>query len=209
LLASLLSVVLGTILGMLAGYFGRWVDTAISRLMDILLAFPSLLFIIAITPVLQNRLEALGLPTGNATRVITMIFVIGLFQWPYLGRIIRGQTVSLRERDVVEASRSLGASAGHIVFKQILPNLTATILVYASLIIPTNITTEAALSFLGVGVLPPTASWGSMLQDAVRWYKVDPMMMIFPGVALFITVLAFNLLGDTVRDALDPKAGRH
>jgi peptide/nickel transport system permease protein len=177
--------------------------------MDILLAFPSLLFIIAITPVLDNRLVALGLPTGNATRVITMIFVIGLFQWPYLGRIIRGQTLSLREREFVEASRSLGASAGHIVFKQILPNLMATILVYASLIIPTNITTEAALSFLGVGVLPPTASWGSMLQDAVRWYKVDPMMMIFPGVALFITVLAFNLLGDTVRDALDPRAGRH
>ena len=209
LLATLLSLVLGVILGMLAGFFGGWLDAAISRMMDILLAFPSLLFIIAITPVLDNRLVDLGLPTGNATRIITMIFVIGFFQWPYLGRIIRGQTLSLREREFVEASRSLGASGAHIVFKQILPNLVATILVYASLIIPTNITTEAALSFLGVGVLPPTASWGSMLQDAVRWYKVDPMMMIFPGVALFITVLAFNLLGDTVRDALDPKAGRH
>jgi peptide/nickel transport system permease protein len=209
LLATLLAVVLGTVLGMLAGFFGGWVDSVISRFMDLLLAFPYLLFIIAITPVLDDRLVSWGLPTGNTTRIITMIFIIGFFQWPYLGRIIRGQTLSLREREFVEASRTLGATGGHIVFKQVMPNLVATILVYATLIIPANITTEAALSFLGVGVLPPTASWGGMLQDSVNWYQVDPMMMIFPGVALFITVLAFNLLGDTVRDALDPKAGRH
>jgi peptide/nickel transport system permease protein len=208
LLATLVAVFFGTVLGMAAGYFGGKIDAAISRVMDILLAFPQLLLIIAITPVLDSRLTALGLPTGNTTRVITLVFIIGFFQWPYLARIIRGQTLSLREREFVEASRSLGAGRKHIIFKQVMPNLIATILVYATLIIPTNITTEAALSFLGVGVREPTASWGNMLAVSLRWYRADPWFMVFPGVALFITVLAFNLLGDTVRDALDPKAGR-
>ncbi|MDP9397901.1 MAG: ABC transporter permease [Actinomycetota bacterium] len=208
LLATLVSVVLGTVLGLLAGYFGGWVDNVISRVMDVLLAFPQLLFIIALTPVIDDRLTALGLPNDNRTRVIVLVFIIGFFGWPYLARIVRGQTLSLREREFVEASKSLGAGSMHIVFKQLLPNLAATILVYASLIIPTNITTEAALSFLGVGVREPTASWGNMLAVALRWYQVDPMFMVFPGAALFVTVLAFNLLGDTIRDALDPRAGR-
>jgi peptide/nickel transport system permease protein len=208
-LATAVSVVTGCVLGMLAGYFGGWVDAAISRVMDVLLAFPQLLLIIALTPVIDDRLSALGLPTGDTTRILTLVGIIGFFQWPYLGRIVRGQTLSLREREFVEASRSLGAGKAHIIFKQVLPNLIATILVYATLIIPTNITTEAALSFLGVGVREPTASWGNMLAVSLNWYQADPWLMVWPGVALFLTVLAFNLLGDTVRDALDPRAGRH
>lgn len=196
--ATLLSVTIGTVLGIVAGYFGGWVDGAVGRLMDILLAFPSLLFSIALIAVVPD----------NFPRVAVIIFVVGFFGWPYIGRIIRGQTLSLREREYVDAARSLGASDAHIIFKQLLPNLFAPILVYATLIIPTNITLEAALSFLGVGVKPPTPSWGEMLQDATNWYTVDPFYLAVPGVALFITVLAFNLFGDGLRDALDPKAGR-
>jgi peptide/nickel transport system permease protein len=209
LLATFVAVGVGTVMGMLAGYFGGWVDTAISRVMDILLAFPQLLLIIAITPVIDDRLAAWGLGNGNTTRVFTLVCIIGFFQWPYLARIVRGQTLSLREREFVEASRSLGAGRSHIIFKQVMPNLLATVLVYATLIIPTNITTEAALSFLGVGVREPTPSWGNMLAVSLKYYRADPWFMLFPGIALFLTVLAFNLLGDTVRDALDPKAGRH
>jgi peptide/nickel transport system permease protein len=209
LFATGVAVVIGVVMGMLAGYFGGWVDAAISRVMDVLLAFPQLLLIIALTPVIDDRLTSWGLGTGDTARLMTLVLIIGFFQWPYLGRIVRGQTLSLREREFVEASRSLGAGRAHIIFKQVLPNLLATVLVYATLIIPTNITTEAALSFLGVGVREPTPSWGNMLQVALNWYRAEPMLMVWPGVALFVTVLAFNLLGDTVRDALDPRAGRH
>jgi peptide/nickel transport system permease protein len=137
-----------------------------------------------------------------------LVFVLGFFGWAYLARIVRGQTLSIREREFIEAARSLGAGPLYVIFRQILPNLLPTLLVYSTLIIPTNITAEAALSFLGVGVKEPTASWGRMISDASAWYEVDPLYLFFPGLALFITVLAFNLLGDSVRDALDPRAGR-
>ncbi|WP_369199758.1 ABC transporter permease [Streptomyces sp. PU-14G] len=204
-LSAIVAVVFGTLLGTLAGYFGGWLDAAISRVMDMLLAFPQLLFIISLISVMPNNL--LGL-TGTGVRLLVMIMVIGFFGWPYIGRIVRGQVLSLREREYVEAARSLGAGRGYIIGKELLPNLVAPITVYMTLMIPTNILTEAALSFLGVGVKPPTASWGSMLSDAVRYYESDPMYMIIPGVAIFITVLAFNLFGDGVRDALDPKGTR-
>ncbi|MET0136035.1 MAG: ABC transporter permease, partial [Kibdelosporangium sp.] len=135
-----------------------------------------------------------------------LIFVIGFFSWPYIGRIIRAQTLSLREREFVDAARSLGARSPHILFKELLPNLVAPILVYSTLLIPTNILFEAALSFLGVGIQVPTATWGAMVSDASRWYQVDFWYMLFPGLAIFITVLAFNLFGDGLRDALDPRA---
>ncbi len=200
--ATMLSVVLGVALGILAGYKGGWVDTVISRTMDVFLAFPLLLFAIALGGVVQG--EAFGL-SGNGLRIALMIFIIGFFNWPYIGRIIRGQTLSLREREFVDAARSLGARTPYILFREILPNLVAPILVYATLLIPTNILFEAALSFLGVGVAPPTASWGGMLSNAVPFYSIDPVFMIVPGTAIFITVLAFNLLGDGLRDALDPR----
>ncbi|MGY5055986.1 ABC transporter permease [Streptomyces sp. 900105755] len=204
-LSAIVAVVLGTVLGILAGFFGGWVDSAISRVMDGLLAFPQLLFIIALVSVMPN--EMLGL-SGSSVRVFVMILVIGFFGWPYIGRVVRGQTLSMREREYVEAARSLGAGRFYILFKELLPNLVAPIIVYTTMMIPTNILTEAALSFLGVGVKPPTSSWGQMLSTAIDYYDSDPMYMVVPGVAIFITVLAFNLFGDGVRDALDPKGSR-
>jgi peptide/nickel transport system permease protein len=204
-LSAIVAVVIGTVLGILAGFFGGWVDSVISRIMDGLLAFPQLLFIIALVSVMPN--EMLGL-TGSSVRVFVMILVIGFFGWPYIGRVVRGQTLSLREREYVEAARSLGGGRFHILFKELLPNLVAPIIVYTTMMIPTNILTEAALSFLGVGVKPPTSSWGQMLSTAIDYYDSDPMFMVVPGVAIFITVLAFNLFGDGVRDALDPKGSR-
>lgn len=206
-LATFLSVGIGTVLGVTAAYFGGWIDGTISRLMDMLLAFPLLLFAIGLGAVLQGGDGLFGL-TGTALSMAVLVFIIGFFNWPYIGRIIRGQTLSLREKEFIDAARSLGASNAHIIFKQLLPNLVAPVLVYSTLIIPTNILFEAALSFLGVGVRPPTPSWGAMLADAVNTYSIAPTFMIVPGAALFITVLAFNLLGDGLRDALDPRAGR-
>ena len=204
-LSALVAIVVGSVLGVLAGYFGGWLDAVISRLMDMLLSFPQLLFIIALVSVMPNTM--LGL-SGTGVRIFVMILVIGFFGWPYVGRVVRGQTLSLREREYVDAARSLGAGRFYILFKELLPNLVAPIIVYATMMIPTNILTEAALSFLGVGVKPPTASWGQMLSSALSYYESDPMYMIIPGLAIFITVLSFNLFGDGVRDALDPKGTR-
>lgn len=201
-LATMLSVVIGTIMGITAGYFGGWVDTVISRLMDIFLAFPLLVFALALVGVLAQFETQLAVQ-GDALRILLLIFVIGFFNWPYIARIIRGQTLSLREREFVDAARSLGARGPYILFREILPNLIAPILIYATLLIPTNVLFEAALSFLGVGIQPPTPTWGGMLASAVRFYTL-PHFMFFPGMAIFITVLAFNLFGDGLRDALDP-----
>ena len=137
-----------------------------------------------------------------------VIFVITLAGWPYMARIIRGQVLSLREKEFVEAARSLGASDSRIIFRHILPNLVAPIIVYTTLLIPTNILFEAALSFLGVGVQPPTASWGAMIADAISIFDTAWWYMTFPGVALLLTVLAFNLVGDGLQDALNPRTGR-
>lgn len=201
--ATVLSNVIGTVLGVIAGYYGGWVDSLISRLMDVFLAFPLLLFAISISASLQDG--AFGL-SGLPLRICVLIFVIGFFNWPYMGRIVRGQTLSLREREFVDAARGMGARGPFILFRELLPNLVAPILVYSTLLIPTNILFEAALSFLGVGIAPPQASWGGMLTSAVDVYQSDPQYMFVPGLAIFITVLAFNLFGDGLRDALDPRS---
>jgi peptide/nickel transport system permease protein len=200
--STLLSVIIGVVMGVVSGFYGGWVDSAISRLMDVFLAFPLLLFAISISASLQGH--AFGL-NGLTLRIAVLIFVIGFFNWPYMGRIIRAQTLSLREREFVEAARSLGARGPFILFRELLPNLVAPILVYSTLLIPTNILFEASLSYLGVGIQPPQSSWGGMLNQATTLYQVDPMFMVIPGLAIFITVLAFNLLGDGLRDALDPR----
>jgi peptide/nickel transport system permease protein/oligopeptide transport system permease protein len=206
-LATALAVVIGVFFGIIAGYFGGWIDAFIARAMDVFLAFPLLVFAIALVGVIPNT--AFGL-SGNGLRVVLLIFVIGFFAWPYMGRIVRGQILSLREREFVDAARSMGARSPYILFRELLPNLIAPILVYATLLIPTNILFEASLDYLGVGLIPPTPSWGGMLSDAVSngFYSIDPMFMIIPGLAIFITVMAFNLFGDGLRDALDPRSGR-
>jgi len=206
---TVIAVVLGTVVGMVSGYFRGWVDAFLARVMDIMLSFPQLLFIMALTPVIADRAKALfGIEDTNVLRMGILMFVLGFFGWAYLARIVRGQTLSIREREFVEAARSLGAGPNYVIFKQILPNLIPTLLVYTTLLIPSYITAEAALSFLGVGIKEPTSSWGTMISDASNWYEFDPLYLFFPGLALFLVVLAFNLLGDSVRDALDPRAGR-
>ena len=203
-LATAFAVALGTVLGLVAGYFGGRTDTLISRFMDLLLAFPQLLFAIALVAVFTTS------KYGNSlwANIMILVFVIGFFTWPYFGRIIRGQTLSLREKEFVEAARSLGASNRRILFRELLPNLWGPILVYATLIIPTNILFEAALSYLGVGIPLPNPSWGNMLSDATNTYQIDPTFFVVPGLFIFVTVMAFNLFGDGLRDALDPRSNR-
>ena len=270
--ATGLILMIGVTLGMIAGYYRGFVDTALSRSMDVVLAFPVLLLalglgaacslqgcltadsvgrdlfiaggLVLLIPVLLAAIaQARGRPgfdaasgsdwalrlapglmlifaglffsfivSSNATLIQpglpVVIFVITFAGWPYMARIIRGQVLSLREKEFVEAARSLGASDARIIFRHILPNLVAPIIVYTTLLIPTNILFEAALSFLGVGVQPPTASWGAMIADAIAIFDTAWWYMTFPGVALLLTVLAFNLIGDGLQDALNPRTGR-
>lgn len=204
--ATLITVTIGTIVGIIAGYSGGWTDTIIGRLMDLVLAFPFLLIVLALSGVLTQRLTALGVPEGNPSRILYLILVLSVFGWPYLARIVRGQVLSLREREFVESAVAMGSSKRRILFTEILPNLWAPILVYATLTLPAYIGTEAALSFLGVGVLPPETTFGAMLANSVSYFNVVPTYLFIPGTALVILVVSFNLLGDSLRDALDPKA---
>ncbi len=206
--ATFLTVLFGVVIGIVAGYFGGWTDTIIGRLMDLVLAFPFLLVILALSNPLTDRLTDLGVPKGNASRVLYLILVLSIFGWPYLARIVRGQVISFREREFVESAVAMGAGRVRILFGEILPNLWAPILVYASLLLPSYISTEAAISFLGVGVLPPDVTFGAMLANSVSYMNVVPTYLFIPGTVLVILVVAFNLLGDALRDALDPKAVR-
>ena len=208
-LATLFSIVVGTVVGIVSGYMGGKVDFVLGRMMDLILAFPQLLMLLALSVVLIEKITNLGIPAGNPSQIIYLILVLGFFGFPYFGRIIRGQVLSLREREFVEAARSLGARGPRIWFTELLPNLWAPVLVYTSLILPANIGTEAALSFLGVGVGSPTPTLGNILTDSVNFLVSDPTYFIVPGVAIFLIVLSFNLLGDGLRDALDPKSDRH
>jgi peptide/nickel transport system permease protein len=204
LVATAISVTLGVIVGMVAGYYRGWVDTVLSRLIDVLLAFPILLLALGVASACSLGNGCLGGAVKPGLTVV--IFVIAFVNWTYIARIIRGQVLTLREKEFVEASRSLGASNARIIFRELLPNLVAPIIVYSTLVIPQNILFEAALSFLGVGVQPPDSSWGAMIADATQIFDTAWWYMVFPGAALLLTVLAFNLLGDGLGDALDPRA---
>ncbi len=206
--AALITVVTGVVVGIVAGNSRGWVDKVLGRFMDLTLAFPVLLVIIAMSPVLEQRVVAAGVPDGNTSRVITLIIVLSVFGWPYLARLIRGQVLGLREREFVEAAISLGASNRRILFKELLPNLWGPILVYTTIAVPGLIGAEATLAYLGISVLPPTATWGSMLEESVGYFTVDPFYFCVPLTMLVAAVLSFNLLGDSLQDALDPKAGR-
>jgi peptide/nickel transport system permease protein len=201
------AVAVGVTLGMIAGYFGGWRDTLISRTTDIILSFPLLLFAIGIVGACSSA------PQGCFGGLIKpglqlVIFVIALFSWPNIARVVRGNTLSLREQEFVDANRSLGASNFTIIFRELLPNLVAPIIVYSTLLIPSNIIFEAALSFLGLGVPQTVPSWGRQLSEAAGVFRVAWWMMFFPGMFLFATTLGFNLVGDGLRDALDPRTGR-
>ena len=210
LLATALSALIGITAGLLAGYFRGWVDTVLSRLMDLVLAFP--IFLLALGIAASCSIPDTDGNDGCAGGLIrpglpVVIIVIVVATWPFFARIMRGQVLSLRERDFVDAARALGASDGRIIVREILPNLVAPIIVYATLLIPQTILFEAALSFLGVGVQEPTPSWGKMIADAVSTFDTAWWFMLFPGLALLATVLAFNLVGDGLQDALNPRAG--
>jgi peptide/nickel transport system permease protein len=200
-----LSAIVGVTLGLIAGYYRGAVDTVISRFADVVLSFPILLLGIGIAAACAVNGCLGGVVQAGVPTILAIIVISG---WTYIFRITRGQVLSLREKEFVEAARSLGASDRRIMFREILPNLVAPIIVYSSLLIPTNILFEAALSFLGVGVKPPTASWGQMIADATSNFQTVWWYMLFPGVALLLTVLAFNLVGDGLQDALNPKADR-
>jgi peptide/nickel transport system permease protein len=205
--ATGVAVLIGTVLGLMAGYFRGFVDTIVARSTDIVLALPILLLAIGIAAACGTTKEGClggliepGLPL--------VIFVIALFSWPYIARIVRGNVLSIREREFIEAARSLGAGNFRIMLREVLPNLVAPIIIYATLLIPANILFEAALSFLGLGVPQTTPSWGRMLADAAGVFEVAWWLMLFPGLFLVATTLAFNLVGDGLRDALDPRTGR-
>jgi peptide/nickel transport system permease protein len=206
LIATAISVAIGVAVGMFAGFYRGWVDTALSRTIDVLLAFPILLFGIGLASACSLGNGCLGGLIKPGLGVV--IFVIAFVNWTYIARIIRGQVLSLREKEFVDASRSLGASNARIIFRELLPNLVAPIIVYSTLVIPQNILFEAALSFLGVGIQPPDASWGQMIADATSIFDTAWWYMVFPGAALLLTVLAFNLLGDGLHDALNPRVGK-
>ncbi len=206
--AVLISVVVGTVIGLIGGTAGGKVDWALARVIDFVLSFPQTLMLIALSTIVIDAIQSVTNTDRTAPSMIFMILVMGFFGTPYFARIIRGQVLSLREREFIEAARSLGANRRRIYFKELLPHLWAPILVYTTLIMPQNIATEAALGFLGVGIQAPTPSFGSILNDSVHYATTDPAYFIFPGLTLFLVVLAFNLLGDGLRDALDPKADR-
>jgi peptide/nickel transport system permease protein len=203
--ATILTVTFGVLIGIIAGYAGGVTDNLLGRFMDLILAFPFLLIILALSGVLTQRLTQLGVPEGNASRILYLILVMSVFGWPYLARIVRGQVLSLREREFVEASVSMGAGRRRILFTEILPNLWAPILVYTTLTLPNYIGLEAALSFLGVGVVAPDTTFGAMLATSVTYFNVVPTYLFIPGTALVVLVVSFNLFGDSLRDALDPK----
>jgi ABC-type dipeptide/oligopeptide/nickel transport system permease subunit len=205
--ASGIAVLIGLVVGLLAGFFGGWSDTILSRSADVMLALPQLLISIGIVAACSTTKE--GCLNGIIQPGIRVVVaVIALFSWLYIARIVCGYTLLLREREFVEASRSLGASNVRIIFREVLPNLIGPLLVYTTLLIPQAIIFEAALSYLGLGVPQETASWGGLLNWASIYYDVAWWLMLFPGLFLVITTLAFNLLGDGLRDALDVRADR-
>jgi peptide/nickel transport system permease protein len=201
--ATILATVAGVAAGLLAGYFRGWTDTLISRSVDVLLAIPYLLLATGLAASCSFGDGCFGGLLKPGLGVV--IFVISFTSWTYMARIIRGQTLSLREKEFVEAARSVGATNSRIIFREILPNLVAPIIVYASILIPQVILYEAALSFLGVGVTDQP-SWGQMISDASQTFDTAWWYMLFPGLALLVTVLAFNLVGDAMQDALNPRA---
>jgi peptide/nickel transport system permease protein len=199
------ATLIGVVVGVLAGFYRGWVDTLLSRLIDVVLSIPLLMLGLGIGAACAVR-GCVGGAIQPGLGVI--IFLIALANWTYVARIVRGLVLSLREREFVQAARALGASDARIMFREILPNLVAPIIVYATLLIPLNILFEAALSFLGVGIRPPAVSWGQMIAAATPIFNTAWWYMTFPGIALLLTVLAFNLLGDGLHDALNPRIAR-
>ncbi len=197
---------IGVLMGTIAGYFRGWIDTVISRIIEVTMAFPALLFIIALAATVGDRLNNITIHGLFGKGVITLVLVFTIFGWFYPARIVRSTVLSLREKEFVEAARMVGSSDWRIMRSHILPHLVAPIVVVSTLIVAGYVLAEAGLSFLGLGVKLPTASWGVLLAAAPEYYTLQPWLMVWPGLAVLLTTLAFNLLGDGLRDAFDPRA---
>lgn len=206
LITTVLSITIGVIAGIIMGFFRGRIDSTVGRFIDFLLAFPSFFMIVALSLPMVQRLEKSGIAEGNTARMLYLVLVLIFFGWPYLARVIRSQVLSIRERDYVIAAQALGASSTRIIFKEILPNLWSIIIVYFSLALPGYLTAEAVFSFLGLGVQPPDASWGLLISDSIKYVMNEPTYFFITTTSLIFVVLTFNLLGDAVRDALDPKS---
>ncbi len=207
--AAVFSVVVGVVLGIIAGMSRRWADTLIGRLVDLVLCFPQTLMLLALSGVLIGWLTGtLKIPAGDPAQATYVILVLGIFGWPSVTRIIRGQVLSLREREFIDAARLLGAGNGRLYFKEVLPNLWAPILVQFTLILPAYVSAEAALSYLGISILPPTPTLGNILKGSLGYASGDFLFFIAPAFLLVLIVVSFNLLGDGLRDALDPRSSR-
>lgn len=207
--ASIIAIVLGVALGIISGYVGGWVDAIIGRLIDLVLAFPQTLLLLAAAPVGVALLtQTFHVPDGPLSQGLFVILVLGFFGWTGTARLIRGQVLSLREREFVDAARLFGASGPRIWFKELLPNLWAPVLVTFTLYMPAFISAEAALSYLGVSVRPPTPTLGNVLRDSIQYATGDFMYFFAPAFLIALIVVSFNLLGDGMRDALDPKGDR-
>jgi peptide/nickel transport system permease protein len=189
--STVINLVLGVVIGLVAGYFGGWVDNVLMRVTDVILAFPVLLLAMALVAVVGPSLWS-------------VLWVIGVVGWGTMARVVRGQVLAVKELEYVQAERALGASHVRIMFRVILPNVIGPVIVLSTLNVGNNILTEAGLSFLGIGIQPPTPSWGNMIQEGIQTYTFAPWTMWFPGLALVLAVLGFNLLGDGLRDILDP-----
>jgi ABC-type dipeptide/oligopeptide/nickel transport system permease subunit len=205
-LSTILVMIIGVFLGAVAGYFRGWTDTGISRFIEITMAFPALLFAIALASTAGTRLNDITFGGVLGEGVVTLVIVFTVFGWFYPARIIRAKVLSLREKEFVEAALMTGAGDMRIIRSHLLPHLMAPIIVYSTLIVAAFILGEAALSFLGVGIQLPTASWGNLLADATQYYTTLPLLMLWPGILVVLTTLAFNLLGDGLRDAFDPRS---
>ena len=218
LIASVTTIGLGLIIGIFVGYFRGWVDATVGRFSDFLLAFPLTFMIVALSLPMTQRVQGLGLVKWigegsgigkeNGARLLVLLILFAFFGWPGFARLIRSQVLSLRERDFVMAARSLGASTRRVVFKELLPNLWSPVIVFLSLSLPGYLSGEAAFSYLGVGVQPPATTWGLLLADGINYWSEEPIYLLIPSTMLIIVVLALNVLGDAIRDALDPKADR-
>tara|TARA_B110000503_G_scaffold43650_1_gene71425 strand:- start:1569 stop:2417 length:849 start_codon:yes stop_codon:yes gene_type:complete len=200
------TIAIGLMIGIISGYYRGRVDSVFGRLTDFLLAFPSFFMIIALSEPMIDRIERSGIARGNAARIFYLIVILSFFGWTYFSRIIRSQVLSLRERDYVIAARALGASNRRIIFKEMLPNLWTPVIVYVSLALPGYLAAEAVFSYLGIGVQPPAATWGLIIADSTKYILNEPTYFFIPALSLILVVLSFNLLGDAIRDALDPKS---
>jgi peptide/nickel transport system permease protein len=205
---ALLVVVFGVLIGLAQGYLGGWFDYVVGRIADLMMAFPAQLFMIAFTPVFAALLVKPGHSEPTSVRIIVLILVQFVLGWMAVSRLIRSLSLSLREREFIDAARLSGASPWRIIRREMLPNVWSTVLVQFTLWLPTFVTVEAGLSYLGVGIVLPTPDWGLLFQDAAPYYQSDITYMMVPGLSLTVFVLAFNLLGDAVRDALDPRTIR-